>query len=78
MSNLRTLTRDYDALALDALLDSNPTRGRETLTKLTTHARGEHACPDCGSTGPHEVFTHMGQDEFACSDCGMQHCVPPI
>lgn len=69
-------TTSYDSLALAALLDSNKGRGEQTLARLTTHARGEHECQNCRSTGPHEVQSSMGELEFSCSSCGMMHVVP--
>lgn len=33
-------------------------------------------CPDCDSEGPHDIYKHMGQREFVCSNCGMQHTFP--
>ena len=67
-------TKTYDALALDALLDSNKARGQKRIAKLTAHAQGRHTCPDCGDQGPHDVQ----HNEFACSNCGMQHPVPEV
>lgn len=68
----------YDNLALQALLDPSKARGKAALAKLGKHAEGRHTCPDCGSQGPHETYTHMGAKEFACSSCGMQHAVSPV
>ena len=73
----RTVEKTYDEIALDILLDTeSPKRRNARLAALSAHAEGRHACPDCGDEGPHDVQSYMGDTEFACRACGMQHLVP--
>jgi NAD-dependent dihydropyrimidine dehydrogenase PreA subunit len=69
---------DFDALAVDALLDPNPKRRAKRMAALKAAAECRAACPDCGHEGPHDAHTHMGQREFACTGCGLQFVAPEI
>ena len=68
----------YNRLVIRALFDENIKRRHARLAELSAHAEGRFECPDCGDQGPHEVQTYMGEQEFACSACGMQHRVPDL
>lgn len=44
--------------------------GSPVLGQATT------SCPDCGHDGPHDVYIHLGEAEYVCAGCGIQHVAP--
>lgn len=48
-----------------------PTNRRSSVTGQITAT-----CPDCGHDGPHDVYVHLGEAEYVCTGCGMQHVAP--